>query len=85
MKQYRPTIEQLKKRYSAEMARRKMIERRHAEHPELATRKKIPDNSEPWLPHLPRTADECWWVSEQVAKNISEWKQSFPSIFSSAG
>ena len=85
MKQYRPTIEQLKKRYSQEMARRKMIERRHARHPEFASRRPIPDNSEPWLPHLPRTADECWWGSEQVALNIEQWKMTYPKIFSSAG
>lgn len=77
MKQYRPTIEQLKKRYSMEMARRKMIERRHSEHPDLANRPKIPDNSEPWLPHLPRSLAECMWVSDQIAKRTEQWKQTF--------
>jgi len=86
MRQYRPTIEQLKKRYSSEMARKKMIAKRHAANPSLATRNRIPDNSEPWLPHggLPRSLEECAWISEQVGKEIEQWKQILPKIFSSA-
>ncbi len=86
MRQYRPTIEELKKRYSSEMARKKMIAKRHAANPSLTTRNKIPDNSEPWLPHgLPRSLEECEWVSEQVSQSIEQWKQTLPKIFSSAG
>jgi hypothetical protein len=83
MRQYRPTIEELKKRYSREMAQRKMIARRHAAKPALADQPRIPDNSEPWLPHLPRSVEECAWISDQVAKCVETWRQAYPRIFSS--
>jgi hypothetical protein len=73
MRQIRPTIDELKKRYSCAMARRKMIERHHAAHPSLANAAKTPDNSEPWLPHPPRTVAECMWISDQVAKEVEKW------------
>lgn len=85
MKQYRPTIKQLKKRYSADMARRKMQARRDAARDPSAKRVRIPDNSEPWLPHKPRSLAECAWVSAQIGANIEQWKHTLPKIFSSAG
>ena len=85
MRQYRPTIEQLKKRYSSDMARRKMQQRRDAARDPAAKRTQIPDNSEPWLPYKPRSVAECAWVSEQVGENIELWKRTLPKIFSSAG
>ena len=84
MRQIRPTIDELKKRYSCAMARRKMIERHHAAHPGLANATKTPDNSEPWLPHPPRTVDECAWIAAQVGGVVATWKRTFPKIFSSA-
>lgn len=85
MKQYRPTIEQLKKRYSSDMARRKMQQRRDAARDPNAKRTQIPDNSEPWLPHPPRSLADCAWVSAQIGDNIEQWKLTLPKIFSSAG
>lgn len=80
MRQYRPTIEELKKRYSREMAQRKMIARRHAANPALANQPRIPDNSEPWLPHLPRSVAECMWISDQVGREIEKWRPKSPQI-----
>lgn len=77
MRQYRPTIEELKKRYSADMARRKMQERRDARRDPNEKRLPIPDNSEPWLPHKPRSLAECMWISEQVSHRTEQWKQDF--------
>lgn len=77
MRQYRPTIEELKKRYSREMAQRKMLAKRHAANPSLAMRPRIPDNSEPWLPHLPRSVAECLWISDQISKEIEKWRPEF--------
>ena len=74
MKQYRPTIEELKLRYSRILAQRKMTERRHAAQPGLANRKPIPDNSEPWLPHKPRSLAECMWIADQVSQRVEQWK-----------
>jgi hypothetical protein len=45
----------------------------------------IPDNSEPWLPHPVRSVAEAMWISDQIGKNIEQWKQTLPKIFSSAG
>ncbi len=73
MRQIRTSIEELKKRYSRAMAQRKMTERRHAAHPNLATARKTPDNSEPWLPHPPRSLAECMWISDQVSKEVEKW------------
>lgn len=73
MRQYRPTIEQLKKRYSSDMARRKMQERRDAARDPLAKRTKIPDNSEPWLPHPPRSVAEAMWISDQITADMLRW------------
>ena len=77
MRQIRPTIDELKKRYSCAMARRKMTERRHAARPSDYKVVKTPDNSEPWLPHPPQSLAECMWISDQVSRRINEWKQAF--------
>ncbi len=73
MKQYRPTIEQLKKRYSADMARRKMQARRDAKRDPNEKRGQIPDNSEPWLPHPVRSLAEAMWISDQIAADMDRW------------
>jgi hypothetical protein len=83
MRQYRPTIDELKKRYSREMAQRKMLAKRRAENPGLLNQPRIPDNSEPWLPHLPRSVEECAWTSQNVADTIATWRKTYPRIFSS--
>lgn len=77
MRQYRPTIEQLKKRYSADMARRKMISKWESSRPPGYKKVQIPDNSEPWLPHLPRSLAECRWISDQISNRVGEWKKEF--------
>jgi len=85
MRQYRPTIEQLKKRYAADMARRKVQARRHAARDPKVKRTPIPDNSEPWLPHGPQSLADCLFISDQITANIEQWKKDYPKIFSSAG
>ncbi len=85
MKQYRPSIDELKRRYSRMIAERRIARLREAARPPGAKQVRTPDNSEPWLPHLPKTVDECAWVSNQVAENIAAWKLTYPKIFSSAG
>ncbi|MDP1591175.1 MAG: hypothetical protein Q8M07_25700 [Prosthecobacter sp.] len=77
MKQYRPTIEQLKQRYSADMARRKVQARRDAARDPNEKRVQNPDNSEPWLPHLPKSLAECMWIADQVSQRTEQWKHDF--------
>jgi hypothetical protein len=74
MRQYRPTIEQLKKRYSSDMARRKMQQRRDATRDPAAKRIQTPDNSEPWLPHPVRSLAEAMWISDQITADMIRWK-----------
>jgi hypothetical protein len=74
MRQYRPTIEQLKKRYSSDMARRKMQQRRDASR-DLSVKRtqKIPDNSSPWLPNPPCSVAEAMWISDQITADMLRW------------
>lgn len=76
MRPYRPTIDQLKKRYSADMARRKREERWRAMRGPNWKKSRIPDNSEPWLPHPVRSLADAMWISEQVGKHIEQWKRT---------
>lgn len=73
MRQHRPTIDQLKKRYAADMARRKVQARRDAARGPDAKPSPIPDNSEPWLPHPVRSLAEAMWISDQIAADIRQW------------
>lgn len=73
MRQCRPTIDQLKKRYSSDMARRKMQERRDAKRDPNAKRVQIPDNSEPWLTHPVQTLAEAMWISDQITNDMRRW------------
>lgn len=73
MRQYRPTIEQLKKRYAADMARRKVQARRDAARDPNAKHAPIPDNSEPWLPHPVRSLAEAMWISDQITADMRRW------------
>jgi hypothetical protein len=73
MKQYRPTIDELKLRYSRMLAQRRMLRLHREARPGLANRTPIPDNSEPWLPHKPRSLAECMWISDQIANDARSW------------
>jgi hypothetical protein len=73
MRQYRPTIEQLKKRYSSAMARRKMQARRDAARDPNDKRPKIPDNSESWLDRPVRSLADAMWISDQITADIKQW------------
>ena len=77
MRQYRPSIDELKKRYSMALARKRMTRLRHEKYPELAKRTPIPDNSVPWLPHPPRSVAECAWINQEVIKFAALWKAHY--------
>jgi hypothetical protein len=66
-RQLRPSIEALKLRYSRELARRKMVERRSADRAGRNCKARVPDNSQPWFPDLPQSLAECIWISDQIA------------------
>lgn len=83
MRQYRPSIEELKKRYSMELVRKRMARLRLEKRPPGEKMVCTPDNSEPWLPHPPRSVAECAWINEQITNSIKEWKLLNPKFFSS--
>jgi hypothetical protein len=66
-RQLRPSIEALKLRYSRDMARRKMVERRSVDRAGRSCKVCVPDNSQPRLPDLPQSLAECMWISDQIA------------------
>jgi hypothetical protein len=46
---------------------------------------KIPDNSEPCLPHSLRSVVECSWILDRIGASIEKWKLDFANMFSSVG
>lgn len=75
MKQYRPSIDELKRRYSRMIAERRMARLREAARPPGTKQVRTPDNSEPWLPDakVPRSLAECIWISDQITKDMERW------------
>jgi hypothetical protein len=83
VKTIRPSIEELKQRYSRELMRKQMLARHYAERPELRDAAVTPSNSVSWLPYPPRKVAECMWISDQITEEIEQWKKDYPRIFSS--
>lgn len=70
MKRHTPSLESV----WAEWERRRRHEKRLAERPAPARpRPRTPDNSEPWLPHPPRTLAEIFYISDRVAEVVATW------------
>jgi len=67
MRPYRPRVEQQKRRYSLELA----LKRLRREGKQRVRR--IGSNSEPWLAN-PRTLDDAEKISDQVAEAASQWE-----------
>lgn len=59
------------------MARRNMLQRRDAKHNPNQKPVQIPDNSEPWLPHKPRSLADCFYIADQINQHTDQWKQDF--------
>lgn len=84
MKTIRPSIDELKLRYSRDLMRRKTLEQRRAARSSHSEDRAItPDNSTSWLSRPPRTVAECMWISDQITDEIEQWRSDFPRIFSS--
>ena len=68
MRQIRPTIDELKKRYSSAMAVR----------PALATGPLVSDDGIPMLPHPPRSLAECMRISDEVGRMKVRRRERLP-------
>jgi hypothetical protein len=77
MRQYRPTIEELKKRYAKEQARKHIRQWLHEQNPARALRKHVPYQAESLLGHPPRTVAECAWISEQIGRFQDAQREHF--------
>ena len=81
MKQYRPDVERAKWLYSMRQSRAWV--KRQQGRPEGNSRvarglKPIPDNSEPWLPNGVRSMADAMWISDQIKKDMEQWKIAAP-------
>ena len=75
MKRYTPSLERVWDEWTRRERARKRTAARIARG--LPARSRIPDNSEPWLPHEPRTLDDLLFVAEQVRSHAEAWKAEF--------
>lgn len=75
VKRYTPSLESV----WAEWHRRERLRKWRAERAARGIKPgpKIPPNSEPWLPHPPRSLDDLFYISEQVGQNAAAWKAEF--------
>jgi hypothetical protein len=81
MKQYRPDVERAKWLYSMRQSRAWV--KRQQNRPEGNSRvarglNPIPDNSEPWLPGGVRSMADAIWISDQIKKDMEQWKIASP-------
>ena len=81
MKQYRPNVERAKWLYSMRQSRDWV--KRQQGRPEGNSRvarglNPIPDNSEPWLPGGVRSIADAIWISDQIKKDMEQWKIASP-------
>jgi hypothetical protein len=75
MKRYTPSLERIWDEWVSRERIRKLREGRRARG--LPERSRTPDNSEPWLPHEPRTLDDLLFIAEQVRTHAEVWKAGF--------
>jgi hypothetical protein len=76
IKRHTPSLESV----WAEWERAKRVAKRHAARPALATRPRIPDNSEPWLSHPPRTLADVYYISGRVAEVVTECRKKLRKL-----
>jgi hypothetical protein len=68
IKRHTPSLESV----WAEWERAKRMQKwRAARKPRIG--RQIPDNSEPWLPHPPRTIADLYYISDRVAEEVEKW------------
>ena len=74
LKRHTPSLESV----WAEWERRKRHEKLLALRPASSKRPRlpIPDNSEPWLPHPPRTLADLVYISDRVAEVAEKCRQN---------
>jgi hypothetical protein len=76
VKQYRPNVERQKELYSRMKARE--IFRRMSGRAKSPGARRIPDNSEPWLPGGVHSVADALYISDRIQETMSEWKLSPP-------
>ncbi len=74
MKQYRPSVDEQRRRYSSMICQR-VLRRRQGKSPE---RNSIPDNSEPWLPGGVKSMADAMWISDRIEEDMVRWQIKRP-------
>ncbi|MEI8312158.1 MAG: hypothetical protein WCH98_15510 [Verrucomicrobiota bacterium] len=74
MKQYRPNVERQKELYSRMKARE--IFRRMSGRTKSSGSRRIPDNSEPWLPGGVHSVADALYISDRIKEDIARWRNS---------
>ena len=72
VKQYRPNVERQKELYSRMKARE--IFRRMSGRTKPPGARRIPDNSEPWLPGGVHSVADALYISDRIQETMNEWK-----------
>lgn len=83
VKQYRPNVDRQKWLYSMMKSREIMLRRRRAKQGRdasevAAEKKRIPDNSEPWLPGGVRSVADAIWISDRIKETVKQWRIPLP-------
>jgi hypothetical protein len=74
VKQYRPNVERQKELYSRMKARE--IFRRMSGRTNPSGARRIPDNSEPWLPGGVHSVADALYISDRIQEDIARWRNS---------
>jgi len=74
VKQYRPNVERQKELYSRMKARE--IFRRMSGRAKSPGARRIPDNSEPWLPGGVHSVADALYISDRIQEDIARWRSS---------
>ncbi len=74
VKQYRPNVERQKELYSRMKARE--IFRRMSGRTKSPGARRIPDNSEPWLPGGVHSIADALFISDRIQEDIVRWRNS---------
>jgi len=71
VKQYRPNVERQKELYSR-IKSREILRRRQGrgKSPDV---KRIPDNSEPWLPGGVRSVADALYISDRIQEDVARY------------
>ncbi len=74
MKQYRPNVDEQRRRYSSMICQR-ILRRRQGKPLERTPERNFTlDNSEPWLPGGVHSMADAMWISDRIKEDMERWQ-----------